>query len=316
MKIIIDAGHGGKDPGASGNGIVEKTWCLDMAKRVGNQLLNNWNCTVEYTRTGDTFIEVTERGRIAERKKAKAFLSLHNNAFSKESANGFETFRYSSGKTHDRNLQNAVHDSIMKFLKGHGITNRGKKSANLGVLRTSNNIPSILIEYLFLTNKKEASLLKQESFKDGLAKATAEGVAAYLKLEKKADYSYLNPAPNGARFTRTLRLTSPMMSGKDVEAVQKRLGITADGIYGPKTSEAVLAFRLKAGAKEKTGSVGPWTWEKMFGRKGEDPEPAPKPDDLIRVKVNGEQVGAFSNPDNAVNAVKQYVKAGMTIELK
>lgn len=233
--IVIDAGHGGKDPGASGNGIVEKTWVLDMAKRVGKHLTDNWECKVDYTRTTDKFIEVTERGRIAERKKAKAFISLHNNAFTSASANGFETFRYSSGKAHDKSLQDAVHASIMKFLKPHGITDRGKKTANLGVLRTSNNIPSILIEYLFLTNKKEADLLKKASFKDGLAKATAEGVASYLKLKKKSK-----------------------------------------------------------------------------------PKPAPDPNSTVtwsRVQINGEQKAAFSDVKNAVNWVKDNLKAGDTVNI-
>lgn len=321
--VGIDPGHGGKDPGASGNGIVEKSWVLDMAKRVGKHLVDGWNCIVKYTRTGDKFIDVTERGRIAERMGVKAFISLHNNAFDKASANGFETFRYSSGKAHDRSLQNAVHDSIMRFLRGHGITDRGKKSKNLGVLRTSNNIPSILIEYLFLTNKKEASLLNQASFKDGLAKATAEGVAAYLKLSKKTpkpDYSDVPPAPNGVRFTRVLERRIPQMEGDDILALQLALGVTPVkrngkqvGIFGPKTEEAVKKYQKSQGIRD-TGRVGPGTWSRLF-EKEKEPKPAPKPDKLIRVKVDGKQVGAFSELKNAVGMVEKHVKAGAEVNI-
>ncbi|PTM59266.1 N-acetylmuramoyl-L-alanine amidase [Desmospora activa] len=336
IKVVVDPGHGGKDPGASGNGIIEKTWCLDIAKRVGKYLTQGWNCIVEYTRTGDSLIEVTERGRIAERKGAKAFLSFHNNAFSNTSANGFETFRFSNGKSHDIALQNAVHASVMRFLRGYGITDRGKKAANLGVLRTSNNIPSILIEYLFLTNAREASLLKQESFKDGLARATAEGVASFLKLPKKADsfpkwtkeeLDRLNSAPNGARFTRTLKRVIPQMEGNDILAVQLFLGVTPVtrngrqvGIFGPKTEETLKKWQQKNGIKV-TGEVGIVNWRRMFGEKKEEPKPAPddskpgaKP--YIRVTINGKPQHAFERKDSAVRWFTDMVKAGDTVNIQ
>jgi N-acetylmuramoyl-L-alanine amidase len=331
-KIVIDPGHGGSDPGASANGIIEKNWALDMARRVGKHLTDGWECVVEYTRSSDRFIEVTERGRMAERMEAQAFLSLHNNAFTSASANGFETFRYSSGKAHDRALQNAVHDSVMGFLRGHGITDRGKKSANFGVLRTSNNIPSILIEYLFLTNAREAGLLKQASFADGLAKATAEGVAAFLKLKKKAkqDYSHLNPAPNGAKFTRNLERRIPQMEGDDILAVQQKLGVDPVvrkgkpvGIFGPKTEAAVKEYQKKHGLVVD-GWVGPITWASMFGRKEEKPAPKPpprpfpepRPTKLIRVVVNGKQQHAFAERESAERWFRETVKEGDTVEIK
>src|SRR5699024_9558658 len=78
--VIIDAGHGGRDPGTSGNGIVEKTLVLELAQQTKRQLEAN-GINVIMTRDNDTFLELKERASIANNSNANLFLSIHANAF-------------------------------------------------------------------------------------------------------------------------------------------------------------------------------------------------------------------------------------------
>jgi N-acetylmuramoyl-L-alanine amidase len=183
--VVLDPGHGGKDPGASGYGIYEKNVVLDLAKRVNTHLGAYENVAVSLTRWDDRFIELSDRAKFANNRNADLFVSLHNNAAS-ASAHGFESFVYTSASSASRKYQDVVHSHIMAYLKNYGITDRGKKSANYAVVRET-KMPAMLIEYLFITNSKENSLLKDSNFLDGLAKATAEGIAAALGLKKKSN---------------------------------------------------------------------------------------------------------------------------------
>lgn len=125
----------------------------------------------------------------------------------------------------------------------------------------------------------------------------------------------LPTAPNGARLTRTLKLTSPMQKGKDVEAVQshayvkKHLKGSVDGIFGPDTEQAVEKYQKEHGIKV-TGEVGDANWKYLFGKK-ED-----KNDDYIRVQKDGKQVGAFLKKENAIDKVERLVDSGDTINVK
>lgn len=101
--IVLDAGHGGKDPGAIGiNGIKEKNINLAIAKKVGNLIKKNIpDVRVEYTREDDTFLELYKRGKIANEKKGNLFISIHCNSLKKKpsDANGFEVYLLRPGRT-------------------------------------------------------------------------------------------------------------------------------------------------------------------------------------------------------------------------
>lgn len=113
---------------------------------------------------------------------------------------------------------------------------------------------------------------------------------------KKVKDDDLKAAPNGAKYTRLLKLTSPMMRGKDVEAVQAKVKVVVDGIFGPKTEKAVRKYQAAHDLKVD-GIVGPQTWAHMFGLRQKEP--------VYRVKCAGVQVGAFRKIENIVNAVKE-----------
>ncbi|MDN3668280.1 N-acetylmuramoyl-L-alanine amidase [Echinicola jeungdonensis] len=92
-RIVIDAGHGGKDPGTSGSHSREKDVVLSLALKVGDYIEKNIpGVEVIYTRTSDVFIELKERANIANRNKADLFVSIHCNASSSSSPHGTETF--------------------------------------------------------------------------------------------------------------------------------------------------------------------------------------------------------------------------------
>lgn len=100
--IVIDAGHGGKDPGATGKyGLREKFVTLDIAKRLGRLIEKNTNAKVIYTRDEDVFIPLWERTKIANETKGKLFISVHANSNSNRRVKGFETFILRPGKTGD-----------------------------------------------------------------------------------------------------------------------------------------------------------------------------------------------------------------------
>lgn len=92
FKVVLDAGHGGKDFGANYYGFIEKNIALNVALKVGKILEKNPDVQVIYTRKTDVFVELMERAKIANRANANLFLSIHCNAAPKGEAQGTETF--------------------------------------------------------------------------------------------------------------------------------------------------------------------------------------------------------------------------------
>jgi N-acetylmuramoyl-L-alanine amidase len=187
MLIALDPGHGGNDPGAVGNGLLEKDITLKLALKTGVYLRTHYNCDVMYTRNKDVNLSLSERANIANRSKADLFCSFHVNSFN-ATANGFETFRYSkTTKQKSIELQKEVHVEVMKILKQFGIKDRGLKAENFAVVRET-IMPALLTETLFISNPNEAKLLKSEEFLERVAQAHAVGIAKAAGLkEKKSD---------------------------------------------------------------------------------------------------------------------------------
>ena len=180
-KIVIDAGHGGNDPGASGYGLREKDMVLDIANKTALYLEENFtDVEVILTRSDDVFLELKDRVKIANDLEADYFISLHLNAFN-GIVGGFETFIFNgdvSQETIDR--QKDIHSYIINEMK---ITDRRMKSANFHVLRES-TMPALLIEYLFIDNEIENDLIRDESYRTFLAETTAEALAHSFDLER------------------------------------------------------------------------------------------------------------------------------------
>ena len=174
--ICIDAGHGGKDPGAVGNGVVEKDVALKTAKAVG-ELLKKQGFEVVYTRTYDVFVNLNERCRIANAKNADLFISVHVNSATNTDAKGTETLCYSKNE-----FAYIAQKGLISALKTN---DRGlKERKDLAVLNGT-KMTAVLLELGFLSNKDEANLIKSSLFIDNVTTAVVKSVCLYFGVTFK-----------------------------------------------------------------------------------------------------------------------------------
>lgn len=185
MKICIDPGHGGADPGAVGpTGLREKDVSLAVAKQVADLLRPV--CSIVMTRTTDIRLGNTEKAdlkaRVAAAEKAKAdyFLSIHCNAFTDRSAHGVETWAYAPGGQGEK-LALKIQAELVKAT---GLADRGVKfsGSKIYVLKYT-TAPAVLAELGFISNSSEEKLLRDPSFQSKLAKAIAQGMVGHLGLK-------------------------------------------------------------------------------------------------------------------------------------
>ena len=116
FTVILDAGHGGKDPGNSYHGFVEKEIALKTVLKVGDFLKKERNIEVKYTRTTDVFIELANRPKVANNAKANLFVSIHCNSVKNEGPHGTETFVMGLSR-HDMNLEVAKSENSVILLE-------------------------------------------------------------------------------------------------------------------------------------------------------------------------------------------------------
>ena len=172
LTIVIDAGHGGIDPGATGNGLKEKDRALTYALKIGKEL-EGLGFNVIYTRTRDQFIELRNRSNLSNNVNATIFISIHLNSFGKASANGAETL-FHPGSIKGKSLASKIQNEIVKNELCN--SDRGiKPRSNLHVLKAT-KAPAVLVELGFISNEKDVELLarKEEEIVQAIAKATSE----------------------------------------------------------------------------------------------------------------------------------------------
>lgn len=173
QKIVIDPGHGGKDPGAIGNDTMEKRVALTISEKLQHRLLAN-GYEVKMTRSEDVFIPLTERATFSNNWKADLFVSVHANSATSSSAKGLESYYYgasSSGKQLASSIQTALAANTNN-------ENRGTHSADFYVLRHT-SMPAVLVETGFISNPADAVLLNDSSYQDKVANSIAEGITEY-----------------------------------------------------------------------------------------------------------------------------------------
>lgn len=219
-RIVIDAGHGGHDPGAQGSGLNEAELTLDVALRL-QKLLEKQGVEVVMTRDTDVFIPLQERTAIANRENADLFLSIHANASRNPEARGVETYflnfannreaeavaareNAGSGQTmhnlpdivkaialnnklnESRDLAESVQRSMVQRLgtRSKQLRDLGVKQAPFVVLIGA-GMPSVLAEISFITHKQEGALLKSAAYRQQIAQALLDGVLGYQQSLKK-----------------------------------------------------------------------------------------------------------------------------------
>jgi N-acetylmuramoyl-L-alanine amidase len=183
--IVLDPGHGGKDPGAINGTFYEKDVVLDIAKRAEKYLREKYGYTVKLTRSTDIFIETYNRAPLAKSMGGVVFVSLHNNADPKRKADGIETY-YSANTnqaSRSRSLATSIQNNLMSMMSSSGMGSRGVKSAAFTVINHS-LMPSALVELGFITSAKDVALLRNGGSRQKMAEGVAEGIVEYLKANK------------------------------------------------------------------------------------------------------------------------------------
>lgn len=181
--VVVDPGHGGSDPGATGHGLREAALTLKLGKRLRAALLRDYDVKVKMTRTTDTFVGLDRRAEIANELDADYFVAVHINS---GGGTGYEDFVHDSvgaGSSSARR-RSAVHAAVEEFMKSKGMPDRGKKNANFAVLRET-EMPAVLTENLFIDTDADARLLGDNAFLTGVAEAHAKGIADALDLPRK-----------------------------------------------------------------------------------------------------------------------------------
>lgn len=181
-KVWIDAGHGGKDPGATANGLKEKDIALAVSLEIKKKLENEYeDVQVLLSRSTDVFLELKQRTDNANKAGSDILVSVHCNAGG--GAGGFETFRYKSASAASRAFQNVLHTEIMSSIKAFGVTDRGQKADNLHMVRES-KMPAVLTENLFIDVVGDAAKLKRDDVINKIVNSHVLGIAKYLGLKK------------------------------------------------------------------------------------------------------------------------------------
>lgn len=178
--IVVDAGHGGFDPGAIGpSGLEEKKVNLDIALKV-EELLNSEGYNVFLTRRDDTFISLKDRVDKANQLESMLFVSIHTNSANSAFFEGTETYIAPDKVASSQLLANSLQSKMLAELKRK---NRGVKKENFYVIRYT-DMPAALVEVAFLSNPHEESLLASNLFKEKAANAIAQGIIEYIEKIK------------------------------------------------------------------------------------------------------------------------------------
>ena len=183
MRLYLDPGHGGSDPGAQGNGLQEKDLTFDIALKIRSILENNYeNIDVRMSRTSDMTKSLSERTNEANAWGADFYLSIHINSFN-GSAQGYEDYIHSSlsDNSATARYRDIIHTEVMKL---NQLNDRGKKKADFHVLRES-TMDAMLSENGFIDNTHDAALMKQESWRQDVARGHATGIAKVFNLTPK-----------------------------------------------------------------------------------------------------------------------------------
>jgi N-acetylmuramoyl-L-alanine amidase len=220
-RIVIDAGHGGHDPGAQSNGVSEAELTLDVATRLSRLLEKEPGVDVVMTRDTDVFIPLEERTAIANREGADLFLSIHANASRNPKARGVETYFLNFASNPDAEavaarensssgramhslpdivraiaLNNKIDESrdfadMVQHSMVNRLSTRNKLLKDLGVKQApfvvliGAAMPSVLAEISFVTNKPEGQLLKSATYRQQIAEALLDAVVRYQQSLKR-----------------------------------------------------------------------------------------------------------------------------------
>lgn len=227
LVVVLDPGHGGSDPGAQANGIVEKTVNLKIAQYCKEELEQYAGVTVYMTRNDDTYLTLAERAQVAIDKKADVFVSLHNNSNTSSTPNGANVYYPNSNYNATCGATGqALADVILSKLTDLGLASGGihiRNSENgtkypdgsladyYGVIKRckENGIPGLIVEHAFVSNANDAkNYLSTDAQLKKLGVADATGIAEYYGLSKGVGFNSIQ-----SKSSTTMELTWTAQSG-------------------------------------------------------------------------------------------------------
>lgn len=191
--VVVDPGHGGKDPGNKGYStrnnksdkkVYEKDLALEISKKVAGILSRQNDVQVVLTRTEDKFVEASERVKTAETQNADVLVSIHMNAEAGgNSAYGIETYYRANAPSNDKSshLAETIQHTIGSYIK---MRDRGTKEDIFQVLRDT-TMPAALVECGFISNYKEEQKLLDEKYQNQLSEGIAQGILTFLDENNK-----------------------------------------------------------------------------------------------------------------------------------
>ncbi len=302
--IVIDAGHGGGDPGGTGTGLQEKSIVLDVTQRFKALLdadtadtKGGGSWTVKLTRSNDNAVSLAARSAYSNSQGADRFMSVHANAFADSSANGTETFSLSGTGT-GAGLRDLVQQEM---IAAWGLTNRGSKIANFAVLRET-AAPAELHELAFITNAADAAKLGSPIERQKAAVAHLRAIQRHYNLAP-----YVPGAGTPDKDTGEIHGVVINDLGPVAGAVVKRAGgadvvTTVDGSFeltGVPVGVHALTVSADLHAErvvEVTVAIGLGAEvevQLVRSRIGPEPEPEPTPDAEAGCNAGGSSPSLF-----------------------
>ncbi|WP_461200836.1 N-acetylmuramoyl-L-alanine amidase [Anoxybacillus sp. TBDG-1] len=175
--IVVDAGHGGKDPGAVAGGANEKTIVLEVAKLLKDKL-EKAGATIIMTRETDVYPTLQDRVNIAKNNYAEMFVSIHTNSATNTSAKGAEVYYDSSTNPNGEESKKLAQYIQAEIVRMANMVDRGVKNSGLYVLR-NNSVTSVLVELGFISNAEDRAKLTSAEYQNIYAEAIYQGIVKY-----------------------------------------------------------------------------------------------------------------------------------------
>ena len=198
MKIMLDAGHGGLDGGASNGDVIEKEITLAITQKVARQL-TRLGAEVILTRTSDGDVlsehapnenfptnrerkkqDIFLRETLVQKEEPDLFITIHANAIPNSKWRGAQVFYHKEGHVNSEQLAKAIQQSIRDTMEN---TTREALSIKQVYLLKKVEVPAVLVETGFLSNEEEKELLATESYQDKMAFAIARGIENYIHVK-------------------------------------------------------------------------------------------------------------------------------------
>ncbi len=301
-KIVIDAGHGGTDPGAVYEGRQEKDDVLRLAMELGEILKQN-GIDVVYTRTNDVYQTPYQKAVAGNHANADIFVSLHRNASVNPGAiGGIETLVYA-----DEGLPAQLARNINQELEDVGFTNRGvTERPGLVVLRRT-KMPAVLVEAGFIDNEADNKRFDEQF--ENIAEAIAEGILQTLDNNSNSNSTQTQSSPqmssnqmNSNPMQMPNQMNPNQMNSWSPQNMTQMPNQMTQPMYNPNNNMPPMLYRVQVGSYKNRRLANALLWQ--LQREGY-PAFLLYEDGLFKV-----QVGAFSVLDNVIRMERALRGAG------